>query len=119
MIKGTIPTILKLLIAVVIGYAVNVFFGPAGFPGITPVVITAARSNAPGAVYAALAGRFGDATDVGAVSILCISNGPFLTMVALGATGLADIPFMTLMATAVPPCRKASGFRNNQEMTIL
>ena len=34
--------------------------------------------------------------------ILALNEGPFLTLVALGASGLADIPFMSLVAAVVP-----------------
>ena len=46
--------------------------------------------------------EFGDSSDVGAVSILSINDGPFLTMVAMGVSGAADIPFMVLVGSIVP-----------------
>jgi len=49
-----------------------------------------------------LAGEFGDSNDVGAISILSISDGPFLTMVAFGLTGIGDIPVIMLVATILP-----------------
>ena len=69
---------------------------------ITPVALIAVLTNSSGSIYATLADRFGDSTDVGAVSVLSINDGPFLTMVALGATGMSDIPFMALLATILP-----------------
>lgn len=100
--KGTILTVLKFVIGVAIGWGVQYIFGPEGFLGITPVALIAVLTNSSGSIYATLAGRFGDSTDVGAVSVLSINDGPFLTMVALGATGMSDIPFLTLLATILP-----------------
>jgi len=100
--KGTILTVLKFVVGVAIGWGVQKVFGEAGIFGITPVVLIAVITNSSGSIYATLAARFGDATDVGAVSVLSINDGPFLTMVALGATGMADIPFMALLATLMP-----------------
>lgn len=100
--KGTILTVLKFIIGALIGWGVQRIFGPQGFLGITPVVLIATLTNSSGSIYATLAARFGDSTDVGAVSVLSINDGPFLTMVALGATGMADIPFLTLLATILP-----------------
>ena len=44
-------------------------------------------------MYMTLMASFGDETDIAAMSVLTINDGPFLTLVALGASGLADIPF--------------------------
>lgn len=100
--KGTILTVLKFSIGALIGWGAQKIFGPEGFWGITPVALIAVLTNSSGSIYATLADRFGDPTDVGAVSVLSINDGPFLTMVALGATGMADIPFMALLATLLP-----------------
>ncbi|MFV0364592.1 MAG: 2-keto-3-deoxygluconate permease [Suipraeoptans sp.] len=100
--KGALLTVLKFAIGAGLGWAVSRAFGMDGIFGITPVVLIAVLTNSSGSIYATLAARFGDATDVGAVSVLSINDGPFLTMVALGATGMASIPFMTLLATILP-----------------
>ena len=100
--KGAILTVLKFVIGVAIGWGVQFAFGADGIFGITPVVLIAVLTNSSGSIYATLAGRFGDSTDVGAVSVLSINDGPFLTMVALGATGMSDIPIKTLLATIIP-----------------
>lgn len=100
--KGFALTLIKFAIGAGLGWLVNLFFGEAGFLTITPVAIIASLTNSNGGLYAALASEYGDSTDVGAVSILSINDGPFLTMVALGATGIATIPFMALVATIVP-----------------
>ena len=100
--KGIIITAVKVGLGAIVGILLNMAFGPAGILGLTPLAVIAAMANSNGGLYAALAGEFGDATDVGAVSILSINDGPFFTMVALGASGIASIPFMTLVGCVMP-----------------
>ena len=95
-------TILKLIIGVVIGYVLNMAFGPAGVLGLTPFAVISAVTNSNGAIYTALAKEFGDETDMGAIAILSLNDGPFLTMIALGTTGLASIPLLDIVAAIIP-----------------
>ncbi len=100
--KGVILTAIKFVIGAALGIIVNMIWGPDGFWGLTPLALIGAVTNSNGGLYSALSGEFGDATDVGAVSILSINDGPFLTMVAMGVSGLANIPFMVLVGSIVP-----------------
>lgn len=100
--KGVGLTAIKFIIGAAIGWGINAIFGMQGFLSITPLAFIAALTNSNGGLYSALASQYGDSSDVGAVSILSINDGPFLTMIALGATGIAEIPFMSLVATIVP-----------------
>ena len=100
--KGAVLTILKLIIGVVIGFVLNKLFGPVGILGLTPFAVISAVTNSNGAIYTALAKEFGDETDVGAIAVLSLNDGPFLTMIALGTTGLASIPLLSIVAAIVP-----------------
>lgn len=100
--KGAVLTALKYFIGVITGWVINRIFGPAGILGLTPLAVITAVTNSNGAIYTALAEEFGDSTDVGAIAILSLNDGPFLTMIALGATGLAEIPLISVVAVIVP-----------------
>lgn len=100
--KGVAMTGAKFVIGVLFGLLVGKICGPNGFLGITPFVLIAAITNSNGSLYISLSSQFGNATDTGAISVLSLNDGPFFTLVALGATGLASIPFMSLVATIVP-----------------
>ncbi len=100
--KGCIMTGIKFLLGVAVGVLVDKFCGPDGFLGIAPFVFIAAFTNSNGSLYISLSSQFGNATDTGAISILSLNDGPFFTLVALGATGLANIPLSTLVAVLIP-----------------
>lgn len=102
LVKGVLLTFVKFALGAALGVLISKLFGPIGVLGIAPLAIVAAVTNSNGGLYAALAGEFGDSTDVGAVSILSINDGPFFTMVAFGMTGLAEIPFMLLVGAVLP-----------------
>ena len=100
--KGVTLTATKFLLGVAIGMIVSAVCGPEGFLGIAPFVWIATITNSNGSLYISLSSQFGNATDTGAISILSLNDGPFFTLVALGAPGLASIPFNSFVAVLVP-----------------
>ena len=100
--KGIVLLLAKYGVAVLVGVGVA-YLAPGGdLWGLVPLAIIAAMSNSNGSLYVALTSQFGNKTDKGAISILSINDGPFLTLVALGAAGLADFPLMALLAAVLP-----------------
>ncbi len=99
---GAVTTATKFFFSVALGLAVNALFGPAGFFGLSALAIISAVSNTNGGLYAALTAEFGSTEEIGAISVLSINDGPFLTMIAVGVAGLANIPFLELVGVIVP-----------------
>ncbi|GFP74459.1 2-keto-3-deoxygluconate permease [Clostridium fungisolvens] len=100
--KGALLITGKFIVGAGIGIFVGKVFGTAGVLGLSPLAILAALTNCNGGLYASLASQYGDETDVGAYALLSLKDGPFFTLVALGASGLAQIPFKALLAVLIP-----------------
>lgn len=100
--KGAVLLVSKFGIAAAVGLSVA-FFAPGGVLwGLLPLAIIAAMSNSNGSLYSALMQQFGSKTDKGAISVLSINDGPFLTMIALGVAGFAQFPLNALLAAIFP-----------------
>lgn len=100
--KGLVLLLAKYGIAVLIGLGVAYLLPDGVLMGILPLAIIAAMSNSNGSLYVALTSEFGNTTDRGAISVLSFNDGPFLTMVAMGAAGLAEFPLLALFAAIFP-----------------
>lgn len=100
--RGGLLLIAKFAIGAAIGIFVGKFFGPTGFLGISALAIISAVTNSNGAIYLSLCETYGDEIDCAGVSLLALNDGPFFTMIAMGASGLAQIPIISLVATAIP-----------------
>ncbi|NIF69242.1 2-keto-3-deoxygluconate permease [Burkholderia sp. Ap-962] len=100
--NGAAITLAKLASGVAIGFAVSRLCGSQGLFGLSGMAIIAAVTNANMGLYAAVTRQFGDEVDRGALAVLSILEGPFVTMVALGLSGLATIPVIDLVATVLP-----------------
>jgi len=100
--KGVTITLVNFLVGALLGIFVAKVFGENGLFGLSAIAIIAAVTNNNGGLSIALASEFGDETDVGAMAILSINDGPFFTMVALGVTGLASLPLLAFVGVLLP-----------------
>ncbi len=100
--QGAVVTFSKFTIGFILGTVVASFTNDTAFLGISSMAIIAAMTNTNGGLYAALAGEFGDETDVGSIAIISINDGPFLTMIALGAAGIAAFPLLSIIGVVLP-----------------
>lgn len=100
--RGGILLISKFIIGAAIGIAIGKIFGMEGVLGLTTLAVISAVTNSNGSMYLSLMNTYGDETDCAAMSLLTINDGPFFTLIALGASGLANIPLISLLAAIVP-----------------
>lgn len=101
--KGLVLNTSKVFFGLIIGIVFARVAGPqAAFLGVTPLAMISAMSNSNGGLYTALASKYGDETDVGAIAVLSSNDGPFFEMMFMGIAGVATIPLMTLVAVVVP-----------------
>lgn len=97
----------KIGLAVLIGVVLGRFLGEGPvssgfFAGLSVLAVVAAFNDTNGGLYMALMGQFGKPRDVATYSVLTIESGPFLTMLTLGAAGLAAFPWQALVGTLIP-----------------
>lgn len=100
--RGGILLLSKFAIGALIGIVIGKVFGMDGVFGLTTLAVISGVTNSNGSIYLSLMSSFGDETDCATMSLLTINDGPFLTLIALGASGLANIPVMSLVAVIVP-----------------
>lgn len=100
--RGGVLLLSKFFIGALIGILVGKIFGPAGVFGLSALAIICAVTNSNGSIYLALMQTYGDDVDCGAMALLALNDGPFFTMVAMGVSGLANIPVRSLIATLTP-----------------
>lgn len=100
--RGGILLLSKFAIGAAIGITVGKVFGMTGVLGMTSLAIISAVTNSNGSVYLALMENYGDEPDCAAMALLSLNDGPLFTLIALGASGLANVPIMALVATIGP-----------------
>lgn len=100
--RGGVLLVSKFLVGAVLGIVVGKFFGANGFFGLSALAIVSAVTNSNGSIYLTLVNNYGDEADCGCFPLLALNDGPFFTLLALGASGLANIPLMSLVAAIIP-----------------
>lgn len=100
--KGLIITSSKLMVAIACGYLIAALTDPmSGLFGLSIVAVIAALSNGNGGLFVALTGEYGNRSDVGAVGIVSLNDGPFFTLLALGLLG-ERFPVAAFLAVLLP-----------------
>lgn len=92
--KSIVPGLLIIALATVTG--------PDGVLGVSILAMMAAATNANGGLWLAITGQYGRARDRGAYIAGAVNDGPFFTLLFIGASGLGQIPLMTLLAAIIP-----------------
>lgn len=92
--KSIVPGLLIVALAMVTG--------PEGVLGISVLAMLAAATNANGGLWLAITGQYGRAKDRGAYIAGAVNDGPFFALLFIGASGLGQIPFVTLLAAIIP-----------------
>jgi 2-keto-3-deoxygluconate permease len=70
--------------------------------GLSTLAVMVAMSDTNGGMFLALMGVMGDKDDVGTYVMQSIETGPFLTMLIFVGTGLAVIPWLTMLSVIAP-----------------
>ncbi|MGG1662130.1 2-keto-3-deoxygluconate permease [Brevibacillus sp. NRS-1366] len=100
--KGILLMSSKYLTGLCVGVLFGLFFDPMhGLLGLSTMAIIAAMTNGNEGMYAVLCGQYGNRSDVGAIAVLTLNDGPFLTMLALGMLG-ANFPIIAFIAVLLP-----------------
>lgn len=92
--KSIIPATLVILLGQVVGID--------GILGVSILALLVAVDNSNGGLWLAFTGRYGDKRDRGAYIASALNDGPFFSMLFLGASGLADIPVSAMVAAVIP-----------------
>jgi 2-keto-3-deoxygluconate permease len=70
--------------------------------GLSTLAVMVAMSDTNGGMFLALTGVMGDKDDTGTYVVQSIETGPFLTMLIFVGTGLAVIPWLTMVSVIAP-----------------
>ena len=101
-LRGFVLLLAKFLAGFIPTLIVSKIFGPYGVLGLTPLMLLAAITNSNGGMYLGLMSQYGDENDMGAQSLLGVNDGPFLTLVGMGLSGVASFDAVALLASVVP-----------------
>lgn len=98
---GTI-LLMKTIVPATLIVLLGLYVGIDGVLGVSILAMLAAFDNSNGGLWLAYTGQYGDNRDRGAYMASALNDGPFFTLLFLGASGLGDIPLIALVAALVP-----------------
>ena len=91
----------KVGVATILALAVAKFFD-GSFIGLSTLAVMVAMSDTNGGMFLALTSVMGGKEDSGTYVVQSIETGPFLTMLIFVGTGLAVIPWLTMVSVIAP-----------------
>ena len=91
-------TIVPIIAIIILGFGVGI----EGMFGVSILALLAIFGNSNGGLWLAFASQYGDARDQGAYVASAFDDGPFLALLFLGVSGLANIPLMAMLAAVIP-----------------
>lgn len=94
LMKSIIPAALVIALGAVVGID--------GIFGLSILGLLAMVDNSNGGLWLAFTGRYGDKRDRGAYIASALNDGPFFSMLFLGASGLAEIPLLAMLGALIP-----------------
>ncbi|MGJ9406349.1 2-keto-3-deoxygluconate permease [Nesterenkonia aurantiaca] len=98
---GTI-LLMKSLVPAALVILLGLWVGLDGVLGVSILAILVIFDNSNGGLWLAFTGRYGDYRDRGAYMASAVNDGPFISLLFLGVSGLADIPLLALVAAILP-----------------
>ena len=101
LVRGLRHLAAKVGTATLFALAVAHLFGGSVL-GLSTLAVMVAMSDTNGGMFLALTGVMGDKDDSGTYVVQSIETGPFLTMLIFVGTGLAVIPWLTMVSVIAP-----------------
>jgi 2-keto-3-deoxygluconate permease len=101
LMRGLGIMVAKVGLATLCALAVAHLFG-GSIIGLSTLAVMVAMSDTNGGMFLALTSVMGDKEDAGTYVIQSIETGPFLTMLIFVGTGLAVIPWLTMVSVIAP-----------------
>jgi 2-keto-3-deoxygluconate permease len=100
-VRGAGILVAKVGTATLFALAINRFFG-GSILGLSTLAVMVAMSDTNGGMFMALTSVLGDKDDAGTYVAQSVETGPFLTMLIFVGTGLAVIPWLTMVSVVAP-----------------
>ncbi len=101
LLRGFGILLAKVGTATLFALVVAKFFG-GSLLGLSTLAVMVAMSDTNGGMFLALMSVMGDKDDAGTYVVQSVETGPFLTMLIFVGTGLAVIPWLTMVSVVAP-----------------
>lgn len=100
--RGGVLLLARVLAGVVIALIYRFFARGSMLLGVSVLAAVATVSNTNGSIYLATTSLLGKREYAASAPVLALTNGPFLTLLILGVTGLTQFSMLPLVATVLP-----------------